>query len=228
MAIENRPANLFVFKWKTGKISPVLTAPDNGRLPVNRRHPYEAQLDALEGVLCADLVGAATGHGPLTTREGLPERLAAYRRTLLEPVELPFITRAHALAAAGRAKELIALDNALLGDHPEWLQLAPGSTRFGRDYLARLRPLRDERVVQRVLEAARLNQMPGHHLTVFGLTIAVFSIAPRQGLADYAQAGLEAVVATAAGKLKLTQAEREALLAPSRATIPDAISRMVA
>ena len=206
----------------------MLTAPDNGRLPVNRRHPYEAQLDALEGVLCADLVGAATGHGQLTTREGLAERLAAYRHTLLEPVELPAISRAQALAAAGRAKELIALDNALLGDHPEWLQMAPGSTRFGNDYLARLRPLRDERVVQRLMDAARLGHMPGHHLTVFGLTMAVFSIAPRQGLADYAQAALAAVVATAAGKLKLTQAEREALLAPTRDTLPDAISRMVA
>ena len=87
VAIENRLANLFVFRLKMRKISLVLSAPDKRRLPVNRRHPYEAQLDALEGVLCADLVGAATGHGPLTTREGLPERLAAYRRTLLEPVE---------------------------------------------------------------------------------------------------------------------------------------------
>ena len=210
------------------KISLVLSALHNGRLPVNRRHPYEAQLESLEGVLCAALVGAATGHGPLTTREGLAERLAAYRRTLLEPVELPAISHAQALASTGRVKELIALDNALLGNHPEWLQLAPGSTRFGNDYLTRLRPLRDERVVQRVLEAARLGQMPGHHLTVFGLTMAVISIAPRQGLADYAQAALAAVVATAAGKLKLTQDEREALLAPTRDTLPDAIRRMVA
>jgi hypothetical protein len=58
--------------------------------------------------------------------------------------------------------------------------------------------------------------------------MAVFSIAPRQGLGDYAQSALEAVVATAAAKLKLTQADRDDLIGRSQARLPEAIERMVA
>jgi len=47
-------------------------------------------------------------------------------------------------------------------------------------------------------------------------------------LADYAQSALEAVVATAAGKLKLTQAERNDLINRSQSRLPEAIERMVA
>ena len=197
-------------------------------MPHARLHPYEAQLDALEGVLCADLIAGILGLPPVKSAADSAVVLERYRANLLEPIELPFIARAHRFAHGGRAKELIAADQALVGNHPEWLQLAPPSTRFGCDYLARMRPLRDERVVQRFLGAVRVGKAPGNHITVFGLTMAVFSIAPRQGLAEYAQAALEAVVATAAGKLKLTQDVRAELLERSQANLPEAISRMVA
>jgi len=82
--------------------------------------------------------------------------------------------------------------------------------------------------VQRFLDAARKGRAPANHTVVFGLTMAVFSIAPRQGLADYAQSALEAVMATAAGKLKLTQADRNDLINRSQSRLPEAIERMVA
>ena len=197
-------------------------------MPAVGQHPYEAQLDALEDVLGADLVAGALGMGPLTSADELAVALELYRTTLLEPIELPTLTKAQRLASRGRTKELIALDQNFLGNHPEWLPLSAGSARFGRDTLTRLRPLRDERVVQRMLEAVQAGKIPGHHLIVFGLTMAVYSIPARQGLADYAQGALAAVVASAAGKLKLTQDECAALLAPSQAHLPSAISRMVA
>ena len=65
-------------------------------------------------------------------------------------------------------------------------------------------------------------------MVFFGLTMAVFSIAPRQGLADYAQSALNALIATKAGKLKLTQDDRNALFARSQSRLPKAIDRMVA
>ena len=197
-------------------------------MPAVGQHPYEAQLDALEDVLGADLVAGALGMGPLTSADELAVALELYRTTLLEPIELPTLTKAQRLASRGRTKELIALDQNFLGNHPEWLPLSAGSARFGRDYLTRLRPLRDERVVQRMLEAVQAGKTPGHHPIVFGLTMAIYAIPERQGLADYAQGALEAVVATAAGKLKLTQEDRAALLAPSQAHLPSATSRMVA
>ena len=207
---------------------PVLTAPDPGALPRSRQHPYEAQLDALEAVLCADTLTQSLGAAPLRSVTDLGLLLERYRTTVLEPIELPAILLAHREAAQGRAVELIELDRTFSGKHPEWLLLTPASTRVGRDYLNRLRPLQDERAVQRLIEAVRFGRTPGHHLTVFGLTMAVFSIAQRQGLAEYAQYALEAVVATAAGTLQLTQTDRNQLLARSQARLPDAIERMVA
>jgi len=205
-----------------------LAATTTAALPAVGQHPHEAQLDALEDVLGADLVAGALGMGPLTSADELAVALELYRTTLLEPIELPTLTKAQRLASRGRTKELVALDQNFLGNHPEWLPLSAGSTRFGRDTLARLHPLRDERVVQRMLKAVQAGKIPGHHLIVFGLTMAVYSIPARQGLADYAQGALEAVVATAAGKLKLTQEDRAELLAPSQSHLRSAISRMVA
>lgn len=204
------------------------TVLDTDILPAGGQHPYAAQLDALEGVLCVDTIAAALGTARVGTVLELSVLLERYRVTLLEPVELPAVAAAHRHAACGEALELIALDESLAGTHPEWLQLAPASQRFGTDHLKRLQPLRDERVVQRFLDAARKGRAGANHPVVFGLTMAVFSIAPRQGLADYAQSALEAVVATAAGKLNLTQANCEDLIDRSQASLPKAIERMVA
>ncbi len=197
-------------------------------LPGNRLHPYAAQLDALEGVLCVDSIASALGATRPRTQLELSILMERYRVTLLEPVELPAIAAAYRHAARGQALELVALDQHLAGTHPEWLQLAPVSQRFGADHLTRLRPLRDERVVQRFLEAAREGRAPTNHPVVFGLTMAVFSIGPRQGLGDYAQSALESIAATAAAKLKLTQTDRTTLIDRSQARLPEAIERMVA
>ena len=201
---------------------------DTDALPAGGLHPYATQLDALEGVLCVDSISSALGTASARTPLELSMLLERYRVTLLEPVELAAVAAAHRHAARGEALELIALDESLVSTHPEWLQLAPASQRFGTNHLKRLQPLRDERVVQRFLNAAREGRAPANHPVVFGLTMAVFSIAPRQGLADYAQSALEAVVATAAAKLKLTQADRDDLIGRSQARLPEAIERMVA
>ena len=206
----------------------MLTAPTNGSLPRVRQHPYESQLDALETVLCADTITQALGLAPLQSTADLEILLERYQTTLLEPIELPAITHSSKLSARGHAGELIALDQDFAGIHPEWLLLMPASTRMGRDYLNRLRPLQDERVVQRFIESVKYNQSPGHHLTVFGLTMSVFSIARRQGLAEYAQFALESVVSTAAGKLKVTQEERATIIARSQSHLPQTLKRMVA
>ncbi|MBT6450946.1 MAG: hypothetical protein HOK62_09545 [Verrucomicrobiales bacterium] len=204
------------------------TALDTDALPAGGQHPYAAQLDVLEGVLCVDSISRALGTARARTPLELSVLLERYRVTLLEPVELPAVAAAHRHAARGEALELIALDKSLVSTHPEWLQLAPASQRFGTDHLKRLQPLRDERVVQRFLDAAREGRAPANHPVVFGLTMAVFSIALRQGLGDYAQSALEAVVATTGAKLKLTQADRDDLISRSQARMPEAIERMVA
>ena len=228
MAILFKTTQIVCKTAKNSQNQPVLIAPTNGSLPRVRQHPYEAQLDALGTVLCADTLTQVLGLAPLQSIADLESLLECYQTTLLEPIELPAISRSSRMVARGHADELIALDQNFGGLHPEWLLLMPASTRMGRDYLNRLRPLQDERVVQRFIESVRYNRSPGHHLTVFGLTMAVFSIARRQGLAEYAQFALEAVVSTAAGKLKITQEERNTILARFQTRLPQTIKRMVA
>ena len=112
-----------VFRHNLGVAATSTTA-----LPAVGQHPYEAQLDALEDVLCADLVAGALGMRPLSSTAELAVALERYRTMLLEPIELPTLTNARRLASRGRSKELIALDQNFLGNHPEWLPLAAGST----------------------------------------------------------------------------------------------------
>ena len=228
MAILFKNTQIVYKTSKNRQNIPVLAAPTNCSLPRVRHHPYEAQLDALETVLCTDTITQALGLAPLQSIADLEIMLERYRTTLLEPIELPAITHSSRLSARGHADELIALDQDFAGMHPEWLLLMPASTRMGSDYLNRLRPLQDERVVQKFIESVKYNRSPGHHLMVFGLTMAVFSIARRQGLAEYAQFALEAVVSTAAGKLKITQEERATILARAQTHLPQALNRMVA
>ena len=71
----------------------VLTAPENGALPRSRHHPYEAQLDALESVLCSTTLTQALGTAPLRSVTDLGLLLERYRTTVLEPIELPAIAR---------------------------------------------------------------------------------------------------------------------------------------
>ena len=206
----------------------MLAAPEDNSLPHARCHPYEAQLDALEAILCSDTIAQVLGFTPPHSIENLEKLLECYRKTLLEPIELPAIKRACTLTTQGHTDELIKQDQTFASTHPEWLLLMPASTRIGRDYLNRLRPLQDERAIQRFIKAVKQGRCPGHHLTVFGLTMNIFSIAQRRGLAEYAQFALQAVVSTAAGKLKINHQERVYLLSKSEKQLPKSIDRLVA
>ena len=59
---------------------------DTDTLPAGGQHPYAAQLDALEGVLCVDTIAAALGTARVGTVLELSVLLERYRVTLLEPV----------------------------------------------------------------------------------------------------------------------------------------------
>ena len=101
------PSALVDCPWFTNppqipKIPPVLTAPENGELPHSRQHPYEAQLDALESILCSTTLTQALGAAPLHSATELGLLLERYRTNVLEPIELPAIARAHREAAQGR------------------------------------------------------------------------------------------------------------------------------
>ena len=95
------------------------------------------------------------------------------------------ILRAHALGAAGQARELLELDREW-GRRIGMLPFAEASLRVGQRQLSRLRPMSDLPVVRRYLEAIHRGRAHGWHPVVYGLVLATFSIPLRQGLMHYA------------------------------------------
>jgi len=80
---------------------------------------------------------------------------------------------------------LILLDLLLAGE-PQLQDFAAPSRRVGQSQLQKLRPLRDQRMVQRYLQAVDGGQANAWHTLVYGLTLAVYSLPLRQGLLGYA------------------------------------------
>jgi urease accessory protein UreF len=136
--------------------------------------------------------------GRITEVEALQTFLDAYLNEIMLPVELPAIVGACGHVRRGETRELIGLDQRLAGD----ARLAPfasASRQIGAKQLQRLRPLRDERTVQRYLGAVESGQAGGWHTLVYGLTLAVYAFPLRQGLAHYARETLAGLAGAAAG-----------------------------
>jgi urease accessory protein UreF len=113
--------------------------------------------------------------------------LETYLSELLIPVELPAIAEACGHAMRGELRELIDQDHHL---SPKIGAFAEASRQTGRLQLSRLRPLRENRLVQRYLSAVEFGQANGWHTVVYGMTLALYSLPLRQGLLHYAQVTL--------------------------------------
>jgi urease accessory protein UreF len=162
--------------------------------------------------------------GRITGLPALQSFLDAYLTQILLPLELPAIVEACGRVRRGEARELIDLDRRLAGE----ARLAPfasASRKTGALQLQRLKPLRDERTVQRYLCAVESGRAEGWHTLVYGLTLAVYSFPLRQGLLHYARetlAGL-ARAAAAPGKFPACREILETILA----RLPDAVERAI-
>jgi urease accessory protein UreF len=131
--------------------------------------------------------------------------LEGYQRRIMTDLEMPAIVRAHFHTARGRSRELLALDQEIAGE-PLPPPLASASRRIGRAQLERLRPLRDERMVQRYLAAVESGQAQGWHTVVYGLTLAVYSWPLRSGLLAYARETLQGLAHAAGRSAALSEA----------------------
>jgi hypothetical protein len=123
--------------------------------------------------------------------------LQIYLARLLLPAELPAIAEACGHAMRGELRELIAQDQRL-NEQIGLTPFAAPSRRTGRLQLARLSPLRDDRIVQRYLAAVKSGKAHGWHTIVYGLTLALYSLPLRQGLLHYAQETLTTLAKNAA------------------------------
>jgi|SRR5581483_5829940 len=175
--------------------------------------------------------GMSGASDPLRGRQihDLPELrvfLRNYHATILQPLELPAIQSAFLHAGRNELRELIAIDQEL--SRQSILQnFASASRHVGRSQLLRLRPLRDQRLVQRYLAAVEQGEAHGWHTLVYGLTLSVYSLPLRQGLFGYAHQTTRGFIHSAAASLGLSETDGRALLEELCVELPAGIESLL-
>ena len=124
---------------------------------------------------------------------GVKMVLSRYCSEILFPIEWPAIRLAYEHASGNEFRELIALDKRLSSD-ASLRPFAAASQRVGRLHIKRLRPLRDQRLVQRYLRLLDEGEAHGWHTLVYGVILALYSFPLRQGLMNYAQQTLRGFI----------------------------------
>ncbi len=165
------------------------------------------------------VVPATSSWATCRTVLALQATLTAHSREVLSAQEWPVIVRAFELARAGQARELIALDREW-GTSAAQRSFSEASFRVGQRQLNRLRPLRDQRVVQKYLAAIDAGEANGWHPLVYGVVLAIFNLPLRQGLMNFATQTLGGFVDGAIQEHGLPEAECIRLLDEVCAGLP--------
>src|SRR5580765_4746800 len=115
-------------------------------------HPLVEQLGSANGLVALGDVSAAMQIPSVHDLPSLRRFLQQYQRDILLPHELPAIQRAFDHACRHEVRELAEYDRQLASE-AALKPFAEASRRVGQTELLKLRPLRDERIVRRYLEA---------------------------------------------------------------------------
>jgi urease accessory protein UreF len=184
------------------------------------------QIGSSEGLVA--LCGAASQEFQrVADLPSLRRFLREYHTQVLNPLELPAICQAHGHAGHFEVCELIELDRRLARE-PLLQVFATASQRVGKAQLKRLRPLRDQRLVQRYLRAVQAGEAHAWHTVVYGLILSLYSLPLRQGLLSYAQQTTRGFIYSAARGLALGESECRDLCNELFLDFPAAINAAVA
>jgi len=189
-------------------------------------HPLAEQLGSADGLIALGLASAWLKLPPVRNSASLVHFLRRYQADILLPLELPAIYAAHGHTARNELRELIAFDQEL-GREPLLQKFATPSRRVGQAQLQKLRPLRDQRMVQRYLQAVDAGAASGWHTLVYGLTLEVYSLPLRQGLLGYAQQTTRGFIYSAARTLRLSERRCRDLFDTLCADLPQAIEGLL-
>jgi urease accessory protein UreF len=189
-------------------------------------HPLVAQLGSADGLASLHRLADSLRARAVANLPALRGFLHAYHQCILLPHELPAIQVAFTHASRNEVRELIAFDQRLV-QVTRLQELAAASRRVGQAQLQKLRPLRDERGVQRYLAAVESHEAHGWHTLVYGLTLAVYSLPLRQGLLGYAQQTTRGFIQAAARSLELTETDYQALFDGLCDPLPAAVAALM-
>jgi urease accessory protein UreF len=190
-------------------------------------HPLAEQLGSAAGLVTLASVSSLLRLAPVHDVPSLRHFLLNYQSQILLPFELPAIQCAHGHTARYELRELVALDRQLAAE-PVLRGFALASRRVGRCQLQKLRPLRDQRLVQRYLQAVEGGRAHGWHILVYGLTLAIYSLPLRQGLLGYAHQTTRGFIYSAARMLRLSERQCRELFDDLCANLPEAVEALLA
>ncbi len=189
-------------------------------------HPLAEQLGSTDGLAALGAVSSLLQLPPVHNRVSLRRFLRGYQAKVLVPVELPAIQTARAHASRNELRELIATDQRLAGE-PILQPFAVASRRVGQAQLQKLRPLRDQRMVRRYLQAVESGAAHGWHTLVYGLTLELYSLPSRQGLLGYAHQTTRGFIYSSARKLQLSEHDCRDLFDELVEALPAAVEKLL-
>ena len=189
-------------------------------------HPLAEQLGSTEGLVSLSSISSMLHLPPVRDAGSLQLFLEDYQERILVPLEWPAIRAAYGHTARHELRELIALDRELTGE-PMLQDFLSASRRVGQAQLQKLRPLRDQRMVQRYLQAVQAGLANGWHTLVYGLTLEVYSLPLRQGLLGYAQQTTRGFIYAAARSLRLSEHECRDLFDVLCGNLPAALGELL-
>jgi urease accessory protein UreF len=189
-------------------------------------HPLAEQLGSADGLLSLASVSAELRLPPVHDWRSLEKALREYQAQILLPLELPAIRAAHAHVSRNELRELIALDQSMLGE-PKLQNFSAASRRVGCAQLQKLRPLRDQRIVNRYLQAVETDLAHGWHTLVYGLTLEIYSLALRPGLLGYSHQTTRGFIYAAARMLQLSEHQCRELFETLCADLPQAVDELL-
>jgi urease accessory protein UreF len=189
-------------------------------------HPLAEQLGSAVGLVTLGGLTETLRFRPLNDVPALRAFLNDYHRQILLPFELPAIQSAYGHACGNELRELIELD-CRLAREGILQEFAAPSRRVGQSQLQRLRPLRDQRIVQRYLQAVESAVANGWHTLVYGLTLSVYSLPLRQGLLGYAHQTTRGFIYSAARMLSLSEHQCRDVFDLACQELPQAVDALV-
>lgn len=190
-------------------------------------HPLVEQLGSVDGLVTLGTVSASLQIKPVEDFRTLREFLKNYHAQVLLPLELPAIRDAFQHASHNELRELVALDQQIASE-PLLNNFSKASRRIGASQLQRLRPLRDQRFVQRYLAAVENGEAHGWHTLIYGVTLAVYSLPLRQGMHRYAIETMRGFIHAAGRSLHFSETKAAKLLEELCEDAPQEIEGLLA
>lgn len=193
---------------------------------LGQQHPLVDQLECADGLSDMHALAAELTSCAAATQTMLLNFVRRYRDEILIPMELISIHRAYEHASRNETRELIAFDQEL-DTTSSIASFSAASRRIGRHQLFSLRPLRDQRLVQRYRAAVEAGEAHGWNTLVYGVTLAVYSLPVRQGLNAYARKTISGFLKSRSSPMKKTESVANEWLNDLVEPVPSAIEEIL-